>query len=150
MNFHDRYIYDDGFLISKHTNDVMCNLDKDGYIRVRINGAEFRAHRVIWEMHNGPIPEGTLIDHIDGNKCNNRLSNLRLATRRQNNVNSKVKSNRIYDLPKGVTMNTGGKFRAKIKYKGDTICIGTYNSIEEAEREYNDAAKILNNEFAPQ
>jgi hypothetical protein len=51
-------------------------------------------HRFIWELHNGTIPDGYVIDHIDNNPLNNQLSNLRLATRHQNSMNkSKQKNN---------------------------------------------------------
>ena len=63
----------------------------EGYIRIRINHVEYRAHRIIWTMFNGEIPEGLLIDHINGIKSDNRLENLRLATRQQNNANRRAK-----------------------------------------------------------
>lgn len=46
-------------------------------------------HRKIWEEANGPIPEGMLVDHINGDTHDNRLENLRLASRSQNMMNSK-------------------------------------------------------------
>lgn len=141
--FNEKFIYDDGLLISNATGKVLCNLDRDGYIRVRLNGKEYRAHRVIWEMFNGDIPEGMLVDHIDHDVHNNRISNLRIATRQQNNFNSKAKSS---NLPKGVTKN-GGKYRAKISYNGETYSLGTYASSAEAEKEYIEAARILQGEF---
>ena len=57
------------------------------YLRFAYSGKSYAVHRVIWEMHNGPIPEGMQIDHIDNNTMNNRLDNLRLATHSQNNMN---------------------------------------------------------------
>lgn len=45
-----------------------------------LNHKRYYTHRVIWELVNGPIPEGLCIDHIDGNGLNNSLANLRLAT----------------------------------------------------------------------
>lgn len=51
-----------------------------------------RAHRIIWEMHHGPILERMEIDHRDGNPFNNKLSNLRLVTSAQNKCNSRLKS----------------------------------------------------------
>jgi len=59
-----------------------------GYIAVgwkegnRIQGA--RVHRLVWEVANGPVPDGKEINHIDGNKANNCLSNLEAITRREN------------------------------------------------------------------
>lgn len=47
------------------------------------------AHRIIWKMHNGPIPAKMTIDHIDGDPDNNRLENLRLATQHQQMMNRK-------------------------------------------------------------
>ena len=144
--FHKLYTYDDGLLISKLTGKALCNMDRDGYIRVRVDGKEYRAHRVIWEMFNGPIPEGMLIDHIDRDVYNNRIENLRLVTRQQNNANTGKKPNK-YDLPKGVTKN-GKRFRAKIYHKGETHCLGTYDTPEEAGVVYTEAAEILNGEYA--
>ena len=43
-----------------------------------------RAHIVCWETHNGPVPDGLEIDHIDGNKSNNNITNLRLVTHHEN------------------------------------------------------------------
>ncbi len=48
-------------------------------------------HRLVWQAFKGEIPEGLEIDHIDGNKSNNRLDNLRLVTHQHNTFNSKCK-----------------------------------------------------------
>jgi hypothetical protein len=53
----------------------------------------YYTHRVIWELVNGPIPDGMCIDHIDGNGLNNRLSNLRLTTLSGNQRNRRVSKN---------------------------------------------------------
>lgn len=141
-----RFTYkDDGTLLSKLTNKIVGRPNTEGYIRIRISNKELRAHRVIWIMFNGSIPEGILIDHIDGDKQNNRIENLRLANRTQNNVNSIGKSKRGH--PKGV-QPVGRKFRAKIYSKGITYCLGTFSTIEEAKEAYDTKAVELHGEFA--
>lgn len=143
MDFNSYYTYEDGYLISKLTKKIMCNYSDEGYLRVRINGKEYRGHRVIWEMHNGPIPEGYLIDHINGNKADNTIENLRMCTRQENNVNSVPKGGAF----KGVT-RTGNKFRARITYSGVTHSLGTFNTAEEAAEAYNAKSIELHGEFA--
>ena len=48
-------------------------------------------HRLVWEMHYGKIPKGMVIDHINRNKTDNRIENLRLATKSQNARNNNAK-----------------------------------------------------------
>lgn len=145
MNFSDLFIYDDGLLLNKKTRHIYCNFDRDGYIRVRILGKEYRAHRIIWEMLRGPIPEGYLVDHIDGDVYNNKIENLRLATRQQNNANSLGKNGL---LPKGVTKNPSGKYRARATIMGVTYSLGTFNTVEEASRAVQKKHDELNGEFS--
>lgn len=142
---HDLYVYENGNLKNRKTNHIYHNLDRDGYIRVRQNNKEYRAHRIIWELFHGPIPEGLLVDHIDRNTQNNHIENLRLVTRNQNNWNSKGRG----PLGKGVT-KVGNKYRAKIMFKGETYSLGTFDTPEQASQEYIEAANILYGEYAPQ
>lgn len=144
LNYDELFIYDDGLLISKKTCTIYCNLDRDGYIRIRISGKEYRAHRIIWEMHKGPIPEGMLVDHIDRDVFNNRIENLRLATRQQNNANKGKVSG---SLPKGV-VKVGSKYRARIYHNGKHYSLGNYTTAEEAGEAYRTEALRLNGEFA--
>jgi hypothetical protein len=60
-----------------------------GYWEVQVCGKKLRVHRLIWEMHNGPIPEGYVVDHINQDPSDNRLENLRLATLSENNCNAR-------------------------------------------------------------
>lgn len=61
-----------------------------GYVNVAINGVDYRAHRVIWKMVYGYDPVGT--DHLDGNRANNALANLREADQSINAKNNRMRS----------------------------------------------------------
>ncbi|EKQ5683206.1 HNH endonuclease, partial [Escherichia coli] len=63
----------------------------DGYRMLTIDGVITYAHHVIWMINNGEIPLGYKIDHINGVRSDNRLSNLRLVTHQQNAQNQKRK-----------------------------------------------------------
>ena len=72
-------------------DDIAGSIMKDGRwsVCIRINKIQcrFYCHRIIWEMHFDKIPSDKVIDHLDGNKQNNDISNLRLATYSSNNQN---------------------------------------------------------------
>lgn len=69
---------------SRHT----CTAGKS-YIQVRVNNRLYYAHRIIWVINNGEIPDGMQIDHINGDGLDNSLKNLRLVTNSQNKRNQR-------------------------------------------------------------
>lgn len=90
------------------------------------------------------------IDHINGNKLDNRRENLRFATKSQNMANRGKQSNNRLGA-KGVTQHreTWG-FRAEIMVNGDRKCLGSFRTKEMASMAYAEAAKELHGEFARQ
>lgn len=50
------------------------------YVMTRINGLKTSEHRHVWEKHNGPVPEGSVVHHINQNKRDNRIENLQMMT----------------------------------------------------------------------
>lgn len=75
--------------------DVAGSLKEGLYWRVRIDKVSYQVHRLIYEHFFGNIPDGMVIDHIDRDRSNNRLSNLRLLSLSMNGRNkSKYKNNK--------------------------------------------------------
>ncbi|KLP26934.1 HNH endonuclease [Citrobacter freundii] len=72
--------------------DEVKNRDGKGYVRVVLHQKFYLAHRIIYEMHHGPIPAGYQVDHIDGERLNNNIENLRLATNSINQRNRRKSS----------------------------------------------------------
>ena len=107
--------------------DEAVSYDQEGYKRITVNKKHTTCHRVIWEMHNGAIPKGMFIDHINRVRDDNRIENLRLVTHSQNALNSKLRSTNTTGI-KGLYLGknpklTNGiywmaKFRGKLLYSG--------------------------------
>jgi len=103
-------------------------------------------HRLVWEKHNGPIPEGMDIDHINGDRRDNRIENLRLATRTQNLANgTKRKPGKSGFL--GVCQRYN-KWAAKISHGNRTLNLGYFSTPKAAARAYDAMARYLHGEFA--
>jgi len=112
--------------------DEAGSVDKtNGYIILRINSVNYKAHRIAWIIKYGSIPNNLRIDHIDGNKMNNRIDNLRLGTQRQNSWNRKEhRLGRLY--PCIWKCSKTGKYSARVQINGVNIA-GIYRAtIEEA------------------
>jgi hypothetical protein len=107
-----------------------------GYLRVGVMGRDVAVHRIAWALHYGEWPDQ--IDHIDRDRANNRISNLRSVTSFENNVNKGVRG----AVPaKGVFRNTrGDRYTAQIKVNKVNKYLGNYHTIDEAAHAYNKAA----------
>ncbi|OJI04523.1 HNH endonuclease [Polynucleobacter sp. MWH-Adler-W8] len=124
-------------------------LHHTGYLYVSIDKKSYGVHRIIWVMRHGKdIPKGYEIDHIDGNKSNNHIDNLRLATRAENmqNKSKRIDGNNSY---KGVHhRKISGRYSASITYNGEQIALGNYDSALEAAAFYDAAAIKFHGKFA--
>lgn len=118
-----------------------------GYWRIRLDGREYKAHRLAWFYVHGKWPVQDL-DHINLNKRDNRISNLRLATETENNANQSLTSRNTSGF-KGVTWHAKcQKWQASVKVKGRNRYLGLFDRAEDAHSAYVQAAQEAFGEFA--
>jgi hypothetical protein len=121
-------------------------IGEEGYTRVRVGNVYYGAHRLAWLHVYGAWPDGP-IDHINGNRSDNRISNLREATVRLNSEN--LRKARVDSLAGrlGVSKTHKGKFSATIRaeFAGHRVqlYLGAYASADEAELVYLAAKRRL-------
>ena len=102
-----------------------------GYYVVRFLGKALLLHRLVWTLHFGAIPDGYVIDHINGDPLDNRIENLRAVTRSLNQRNARrPKHNKsgivgVYSTPRGwvaaITLNNRFKFLGRFKRFEDAV-----------------------------
>lgn len=125
---------------------IAWTLDPRGYVAGRPAGFKMSTtiHRwLIFDGANG----GTVIDHCDRDKLNNRRSNLRKCSQGENSKNRLLGRNNVSGV-KGVSKATSGRWRARIWKDRKEIWIGVFDTIEEAQTAYDKAATKLHGEFA--
>jgi hypothetical protein len=144
--------YKDGYIFWRSSSQADAHIgkkagtecSKSGYRRVRIYGRFYQVHRIIFLMFNGYIPR--FIDHINQDRSDDRIENLRAASIGQNRCNSKISANNKTGF-KGVSIS-GRAFRAQIAVNKKKITIGRFSDPMIAAHEYNKAAIKFHGEFA--
>jgi hypothetical protein len=130
---------------SQHNGKQAGSLDVT-YLKVELFGKKYKVHRLIWLMFNEKEPE-KLLDHIDGDKLNNRIENLREADYVTNGMNRKSHSNK--SLPKGVTyVKNKNRFVARIMTNGKSIYLGWFNDVDSAKIAYDNASVMYHGSFS--
>jgi len=136
-------ISNDGVVISHKLNKPLKHgIDKDGYHLVSLNGKSFRLHRLVCK-HFGNWDETLTVDHIDRNKDNNHIDNLRLATHLQQKFNTKHKDGKY---PTGVHKHRN-KYASQIRIDGIKKHLGMFDTPEEASEAYQSKAREIHGEF---
>ena len=141
---HEVFEYKDGELLWKKLSKKLTHLlgkpagtiHHSGYRTIKINDVSYPAHRLIWLYHNGSIDENLQIDHIDGNKNNNSIENLRLITAQENCYNRSRLNSKGYTFSK-----SNQKWKATIRFNKITKYLGSFLTEQEAREAYLDACK---------
>jgi hypothetical protein len=121
--------------------------DGMGYRQGAIFGRLYRAHRVIWCMVHGAWPV-EMLDHIDGNTSNNRLSNLRGATYAENNRNVRSADGSTSEYLGVFWSKSESRWVAAIKPQRRKITLGRFKDECDAARAYDAAARVHFGTFA--
>lgn len=108
---------------------AMTSVDKDGYLRGRINGRWFYAHRVAWVIYYGKWPENS-IDHIDGCPTNNAIANLRDVNQGENRRNCAKSIKNSSGVTGVYWQKASGKWTAQIKVNYRQINLGSFEDKE--------------------
>lgn len=132
---------------SRYGGKPAGKINKNKYVDIKINGSLHLAHRLAWLWMTGEWPT-CQVDHINGDRSDNRLVNLRAATNAQNCANRRIRRDNRSGL-KGVYFhNQSGKFRAEICVNGRSKTIGSFDTASAAHAAYCGAAQKHFGEFA--
>ena len=148
-------ISEDGRVFNLIRGIEMKQHDIDGYmcVKFRVNNEikNYRVHRLVYTAFKGRIIDNLVIDHIDGNKKNNNIENLRQLPNREN-CNLGIQEKRKDKLPRGVRrFNKDNMFGAEIGIEKERYYLGTFKTPEEASYAYQSALRNwLDNKIKPQ
>jgi len=135
------FYYEDGKLFNRakrgkaKVGEEAGSLKQTGYRRIEINKKQYYSHRLIYIYHNGEINNKLHIGHIDRDKSNNSIENLRLATQQEIRFNYNAKGYYFHKL--------SNKFMAQIMANGKQISLGYFSTEEDARATYLEAKKEL-------
>ena len=118
----------------------------DNAYHVTINKKHYLMHRIVFMMHNGYLPQ--FVDHIDCNRANNKIENLREATHSQNAHNAKTRKDSKTGI-KNVSWNKVDKsWKVRIQANNTRLVIGQYKDLELAELVAMEARDKFHGNFA--
>lgn len=127
--------------------DIAGTVMSNGYVRIKVDNVKYKAHRLVFLFELGYIPDSD-VDHIDGDRKNNRRTNLRLCTKGENNCNTKLRKDNSTGV-KGVTIHRpSGKYKARVSVNGKQIYLGLYEDLELAELVATEARAKYHGRFA--
>jgi len=117
-------------------NYLKIQLKKDGYYQITLSKnnkrKQFSIHRLVYQAYNGVIPDKMCIDHIDCNRQNNNIENLRLVTHSENSHNRKASKNNLSSGYKNITKKKWNTYEVKIYKNYKIVYNKSFKTLEEA------------------
>ncbi|UIU26965.1 HNH endonuclease [Escherichia phage vB_EcoS_SA80RD] len=153
MNWNEIFEYKDGVLYWKHNRrggrgikigDSAGSRLQTGYTQIVFEGEHYLRHHIVWLMHGRCIPKGMEIDHIDHDRQNDRIENLRLVTASENSRNkSKPMTNKSGVV--GITWHKRDlRWQAHIKIDGKKLYLGYFDNFNDAVKARKEAELLYN------
>ena len=127
---------------------IVGHLNSKGYIEIRFRGRTYQGHRIAYALGHNTLDIPPMLDHVNCDKSDNSLNNLRAATNQENSCNKKKKPETTSKY-KGVSWHLRyEKWQVQIRHNGKSIYLGYYHSEEQAHAAYCKAAAELHGDFA--
>jgi hypothetical protein len=149
----DTFEYREGKLYWKYVKSIRIKAgdeagreDGQGYRTVRFNYKMYRTHHLIYLMFHGVLP--TLIDHINNDRLDNRIENLRIATDSQNNCNKGIQANNTSGSKNVKWHERIKKYEVSVQINKQRKYIGVFEDLEFAELVAIEARNKYHGEFA--
>lgn len=128
-----------GELVSLRTGKTYAHRDSEGYLAFRVDGRTLYGHRVAAALVHGEWPAG-VVDHMNGDRADNRWSNLRVVSQQLNRQNMRGPHRDSATGLLGVT-SEGGRFKAQLYVAGKNVRLGAFDTAQEAHDAYLQAKR---------
>jgi hypothetical protein len=145
--------YQDGTFIRRKTGmSIVANFGNKRYLRVYVDNKPYSLHRMIYLWHHGYLPK--TLDHVDGDRANNKIENLREATQQQNCLNRKHHSNskspykNVYRAAASENSNWKRNWVVSVNVAGKRKYIGSFEDLELADLVATEARDKFQGQFA--
>ena len=126
-----QYFPETGIFVWNKNGDVAGYPKSNGYMQVRIDGKYYLLHRLAWMYIHGEFPNGD-IDHINRVRNDNRLNNLRVVNRCENQQNRSIQINNTSGVTGVIYSKKYGTWRARIKANNTYCHLGSFKTFEDA------------------